>query len=113
MKNFITSNWPSILIIAAFLFWVGYLIINKKWDQLRGTAYWMILQAEDVIRGTKRGKERFETVLQQIYSLIPAWLRFWFPETLVREKLQDWYNQIKDYLDNGKIDGSLQPNLRL
>jgi hypothetical protein len=106
MKNFIIQQWPSIVIIAAFIIWVGYLVVKRKWDQLRSMAYQMILQAERVIVGTNRGQERFETVFQEIYNMIPAWLRFWFPDYLLREKLQEWYNLIKDYLDDGKIDGS-------
>ena len=110
MKNFIISNWPSILIIAVFLFWVGLLIVNKKWDELRGTAYRLMLHAEKVITGTKRGQERFETVFKQIYSLIPPWLQFFVLESDLKEKLQKWYNDIKDYMDNGKVDGSKPPD---
>lgn len=108
MKEFLISNWPTILIIAAFLVWIVNLAVKGKWAELRGIAYRLMLQAESAIRGTKRGQERFETVFTQVYSLIPAWLRFWFPEDLVREKLQDWFNTIKDYLDNGKIDKSVE-----
>ena len=107
MKNFIIQHWPSIAIIGAFLIYAGILAWQKKWDQLRANAYHLMLQAEAVITGTKRGQERFEQVFIALYDMIPAWLRFWFPETLVREKLQDWYNNtLKDFLDNGKIDGS-------
>jgi hypothetical protein len=106
LKDFLFSNWPSILIIVAFLFWVGYLVVNRKWDQLRSMAYRMILQAEKVITGTKRGQERFELVFERVYSLIPPWLRFFILKSDLREQLQEWYNDIKDYLDNGKMDGS-------
>jgi hypothetical protein len=108
MKNFIIQQWPTILIIAVFLFWVGYLVVNRKWDQLRSTAYRMILQAEKVVTGTKKGQERFELVFNRVYSLIPPWLRFFILENDLREQLQDWYNDIKDYLDNGKIDNSIE-----
>ncbi len=107
MENFIIQQWPSIVIIAAFFFLVGYLVVNRKWAQLRATAYRMILQAEKVITGTKRGQERFELVFDRVYSLIPSWLRFFILENELREQLQKWYNDIKDYLDNGKIDNSV------
>jgi len=107
MRNFIISNWPTILIIAVFLIWVIYLAVKKKWDQLRGIAYRLMLQAEKVITGTKKGRERFEAVFKQVYSLIPPWLQFFFPESTVREKLQEWFNDIKDYLDDGKVNHSI------
>lgn len=105
MKEFIINNFISILVIATFVGLVLYLMVNRKWEQLRAMAYWLILQAEKVITGTKRGQERFEAVFEQLYSLVPAWLRFFFPETLVREKLQEWFNHLKDYLSDGKLDG--------
>jgi hypothetical protein len=107
MKNFLIQQWPSIVIIAALIFYVVYLVVNRKWEQMRGDAYRLMVQAESIIKGTKRGQERFEAVFQEIYSLVPAWLRFWFPETLVREMLQKWYNKIKDYLDDGNINNSV------
>ena len=45
----------------------------------------------------------------QVYSLIPPWLKLFFPESTVREKLQEWYTHIKDYMDNGLIDNSAKP----
>jgi hypothetical protein len=65
-----------------------------------------MLWAEKVITGTKRGQERFELVLKQVYSLIPPWLQFFVTESDLREQLQKWYDCIKDYLDNGKVDNS-------
>lgn len=100
MKNFMINDWPTILIIAAFLIWIGYLLVYKKWDQLRGIAYRLMLQAEKAITGTKKGQERFEAVFKQVYSLIPPWLQFFFPETTVREKLQEWFYDIMDYLND-------------
>lgn len=100
MKNFMINDWPTILIIAAFLIWIGYLVVCKKWDQLRGIAYQLMLQAEKAITGTKKGQERFEAVFKQVYSLIPSWLQFFFPETIVREKLQEWFYDIMDYLND-------------
>ena len=107
MKEFFMNNWPTIIIVGVFLVWVGYLIINKKWVELRGLAYRLIFQAERAITGTKKGQERFEAVFRQLYDLIPPWLQFFILESDLKEQLQKWYNDIKDYLDNGKIDGSI------
>lgn len=106
MKNFIITNWPTLVIVGAFLIYVGYLVVTKKWAQLRALAYKLILQAEKAITGTAQGQLRFEQVFKQIYSLVPSWLRLFIPEDTLREKLQEWFNDLKDYLDNGKIDKS-------
>jgi hypothetical protein len=109
MKGFLMQNWATILILLMAFGYVLYLVCNKKWEQLRVTAYRLILQAEKVFTGTKRGQERFEFVLDRLYSLIPGWLQFFVDRKTLREKLQEWYNHVKDYLDDAKINGSSKP----
>lgn len=107
MKTYIMNNLPTIIILTALFIYIIYLAVSRKWAQLRALACKLILQAEKTITGTKVGQERFEMVFAKVYSLIPSWLQFFFPQTLVREKLQEWFNDIKDYLDNGKLDKSI------
>lgn len=107
MKEFITNNWQSILIVVCFIAMMISFAARGKWETIRKISYKLILQAETTIAGTKRGQERFDQVLEQIYILIPAWIRFFAPKSLVKEKLQEWFNEVKDYLDNGKVDGSI------
>lgn len=106
MKDFLIQNWATILIVAIFLAYIVYLVVNKKWDQLRATAYFLMLKAEKTITGTKRGRERFEVVFRQVYSLIPPWLQFFITESMLKDQLQKWYNYIKDYMDDGKVNQS-------
>lgn len=107
MKEFILTNWATILIIAVFAGYVIYLAVNKKWEQLRAMGYRLILQAEKAITGTKKGRERFEYVLKQLYTLIPGWLQFFISEESLREKLQEWYESIKDYMEDGKMNKTM------
>ena len=108
MKEFILSNWPTILLCMAVFFYVFYLAWNKRWDELRKLAYKLILQAEKGISGSKKGQQRFASVLGELYTLIPGWLQFFVSEDSLKEKLQDWFNDVKDYLDDGKINGSTE-----
>lgn len=108
MKNFIISNLPTIIIMAALLIYVVYLIINRKWEKLRLFAYMLILEAEKSLKGNKKGQERFNLVIDKLYAFIPKWLQFFLTEEFMRKKLQEWFIDIKDYLDNGKIDNSIQ-----
>lgn len=106
MKEFLLQNWFIILIGLIFVVYIVYLLINKRWAKLREIAYKLIRQAESVIVGTKRGQERFNLVLDQLYNMIPAWLRFFMPKSLLEQKLQEWFDLIKDSLDDGKINNS-------
>ncbi len=109
MKEIITTNWVSIIIVTVTAGYALYLVVNRKWKQFRSIAYRMILQAEKSITGTKKGQERFEFVFYKLYNLIPGWLQFFVSEESLREKLQEWYDSIKDYMDNGVKDGSNKP----
>lgn len=104
MKEFLVTNGFIILIVIGIVGYIGYLLLNRRWTRLREIAYKLIKQAEKTITGTKKGQERFELVLNQLYNMIPAWLRFFIPRSLMEEKLQEWFNLIKDTLDYGKIN---------
>lgn len=110
MRDFLVSYWFVILVGIAALGYIGYLLVNRKWTRLRELSYKLIRQAETVVVGTKMGQERFDTVLTQLYNMVPVWLRFVIPKTLLEEKLQEWFDLIKDSLDDGKINNSSKIN---
>ncbi|PYG90365.1 hypothetical protein LY28_00248 [Ruminiclostridium sufflavum DSM 19573] len=106
MAEFLESYWRVILVVIGALAYIIYLIINKKWNKLRRIANKLMLQAEQTIVGSQKGQERFEQVLTQVYLLIPAWIRFFIPESLFEKTLQKWFELIKDGLDDGKLNNS-------
>ena len=87
MLEFIKNYWLIILIGIGFTGHIVYLAVNRRWTKLREIAYKLIRQAESVIVGTKKGQERFNLVLGQLYIMIPAWLRFFIPRSLLEQKL--------------------------
>lgn len=109
MKEFLAGNWLVILMGLVVLVYIVYLVVNKKWTRLREDAYKFIRLAEKTVRGTKKGQERFSLVLNQLYNMIPPWLRFFITRTFMEEKLQEWFDMIKDSLDDGKINNSVKP----
>ena len=105
MKQLIISNLPTILIVALFFVYVVYLVVTQQWVRLRETAYKIMLKAEKIFK-TGQGRKKFDYVFEQVYDLVPAWIKIFVPEDDLRFKLQEWYNHAKDYADNGKLDGS-------
>ena len=89
--------------------YIVYLIVKHRWTKLRELSYKLVRQAEQSIVGTKRGKERFTIVLDQLYNMIPVWMRFFIPQSLLKKKLQEWFDLVKDSLDDGEINNSIQP----
>ncbi len=108
MKDFLITNWFILLIAAVFMAFDIYLAVTKQWGKLREQAYALMLQAERIF-SSDEGKKKFDAVFDQLYyNLIPAWMRLFISPDTVKEKLQEWYDLAKDYLDNGKIDNSTE-----
>ncbi len=109
MVDFLLTYGAMIILGIGFIGFIVYLAINHRWDKIRELAYKMIRQAENVIVGTKRGQERFNLVLDQLYNIMPAWLKLFISKSYMEQKLQEWFNLIKDSLDDGKINNSTKP----
>lgn len=108
MKGFIVGNWITILIILAAIGYITYLVIHKKWEKIRADAYKLMLNAEFLIKGTKRGQERFDYVFLKVYSLLPLWVQFIYPPGNLKKKLQEWFDIAKDKLDDNIINNSVK-----
>ena len=108
MVSFLENYWLAIVVAVLLLTYIVYLVINKKWKRLRMIANRLMLQAEQTIIGTKKGKERFEQVLTQVYLLIPVWIRIFVSRNQFEKILQKWFELIKDSLDDGKINNSVE-----
>jgi len=108
MKEFFTANWFIILLAVVFVGFEIYLISTRQWTKLRMQAYGLMLAAERLF-GSGEGKKKFDAVFEKLYhNLIPAWFRMFVSPESIREKLQEWYDLAKDYLDNGKVDNSIE-----
>jgi hypothetical protein len=108
MGEFLINYWFVLLIVLGFVVYIIFLLVNRKWAKLREIAYKLIRQAEAVIVGTKKGQERFELVFDQLYNTIPGWLRLFIPKNMLEQKLQEWFDLIKDSLDDGVINNSVK-----
>ncbi len=113
IRDFLIQYWPYVLAaVVIFVVIPLYLVVRGKWTELRRYAYRVIKVAEDNITGTKLGMERFNFVLDEIYKMVvPAALRPLIPKSTVARKLQLWFYDVKDYLDDGKVNKSLLENL--
>lgn len=100
MKELLIQNWFVVFLTVVFFGYLIYLIIAKQWTKLRELAYALMLGAERLYADNE-GKKKFEFVFEKLYySLIPHWLRIFLTQELIKKKLQEWYDQAKDYLDN-------------
>jgi hypothetical protein len=104
MLYFLKANWFTIAIISLLLFYIGYLAITKQWKKIESIAYKIMLAAEKAV-STADGQAKFNFVMDTAYRMLPRWFQFFISEETLKEKLQNWYNNMLDDLQN-KITSS-------
>ncbi|SDN15791.1 hypothetical protein [Acetanaerobacterium elongatum] len=95
------SNWGNFVsIILTVLLVVGGFFISyfKTSATLKSKAAGLIAEAENQYRTwTKAGNQKFEWVCDQLYSLIPPWLKPLITREVVGNIVQTVFNFIEDY----------------
>ena len=93
-----TEYWPLILLVVIFSSYIIYLATTRQWDRLREQAYAAMLYAERVFVELE-GEKKMDWVLDYIYNTyMPGWMRLVYPPAKVKENLQKWYNEAKEFL---------------
>lgn len=93
MKEYLFIGLAIIIILA-----IIYVLIKCS-NKFRKLAYKMFLFAEhEVIKGRK-----MDYVVNEIYELLPAIFRV-IPKSAYKKLLQNMFDEIKDLLDDGKIN---------
>jgi hypothetical protein len=95
-------NVISAIIIIAIIFLVYVLIKTNK--NIRIKAYEYFLKAEHEISAT--GEEKMQYVIDNIYSYLPTIIRIFVSPELLEKIVQKMFDEIKDLLDDGKINKS-------
>lgn len=96
------------IIIMIFIV-VGFLIIFS-WEKFKSTAYALMLQAKRLAKDTilSSGAEQEEWVINKAYQFLPRAITMLISRELMKTIVHKLYISAKDYLDNGKMDGSIK-----
>lgn len=98
MKDYIAI----ILVLVIFLITI---LLIKFSENFRNRAYKLFLEAEHEL-----GKgEKMDYVVEKIYSYLPLPLKI-LPPAVYKRWLQCLFDEIKDLLDDGKINNSKKEN---
>ena len=102
----------TFLVIAALIIGLGftaYLYIrDKTLADIRTDVYQEFLKAEHTYLHTGAGLQKMEYVIQRARSLLPNWAQFFITEELLRKVVQLWFEAVKDLLDDGKVNRSVE-----
>ena len=78
----------------------------KGLDGIRGDVYQLILKAEHVYNASGQGEQKLKWVVQQARGLLPKWLQTLLSEDALMKIIDWWFKEVKDLLDDGKVNGS-------
>ena len=106
-----TINWFEIVKSVLYILAGGLIVYYKtspklksesdkalEWlERLRGAAVEYIDRAELEFEGTKRGGEKFEWVVDKLYSLLPAAVKPFVSRSTVAEIVQGTFDLVQDY----------------
>ena len=102
---------PVLVIIAVLIvisvIWMGYTYLkNRTLDEIRGDVYQLVLKAEHTYKESTSGKQKMKWVVSQARKLLPGWMQMIISEEMLEKIIQIWFDEIKDLLDDGKMNGS-------
>lgn len=99
-----------ILVIAALA--VLTVVIAYQYAKMKGlegireNVYQLILKAEHIYKESGQGEQKLKWVVQQARGLLPKWLQVIMSEEVLLKIIDWWFKEVKDLLDDGKVNGS-------
>lgn len=95
------------LMIVISVIWIAYSYLKEKTlDQIRADVYQLILKAEHFYTQSSSGKQKLKWVVQEARKLLPGWMQALISEDAMQRIIQVWFDEVKDLLDDGKVNGS-------
>ena len=101
MLRLIKNHWLDILIIAGVVLAIFQLYFRGHKEYLRDLAFKLVTDAE-----LKYGSQTGELKYAFVHSKLPVMLSLIFSEKFVSELIEDAVDKLKDYLDDGLLNGS-------
>lgn len=108
LNNAYQYGWLIVAAIFAGLYF--YEIYRRKGKaamlaQMRTITYQLMIIAEKEY-GQGNGSFKFRWVIDRLYQLLPGTAKIFVTREMAEKYIQGWYDELKDYLDDGKADGS-------
>ena len=88
MKEFLMSNWASLLVILAFVAVLVYLAVRGKKDIVAKILYALVTEAEKTY-GSGTGSVKFAYVVEKAYSYLPAILKVFITYERLKQMIED------------------------
>lgn len=106
--NSVPAPFLFVLIVALIIVTVYIVIENarmKGLEGIRAESYQYMLKAEHTFKSGE-GRQKLRYVVSKARGLLPDWLLFFISEDFLMAIIDIWFAQVKDLLDDGKINNS-------
>lgn len=117
MKAMFSANIPNIstpvvaIIVASVVIVVALIVLyirNRSIEGIREDVYQLFLKAEHLFVESGAGAEKMDWVCEKAYEMLPKVVKLFTTPDMIRVILQKWFVQIKDLLDDGKKNDSVE-----
>ncbi len=110
----VLTQIPVPILVALIAVWVILTVVMvyqyvkmKKLDGIRKDVYRLFKIAEHKYKESGQGKQKLKYVVSEARKLLPKWLQFFLPEEVLMKIIDRWFKTVKDFLDDGKVNGSV------
>lgn len=99
--------WEYRFIILVVIATVLYAAL--EWSKFKTQLYALMLQAKRLAKDAvlKSGDEQVEWVIKKAYQFLPARITIFISEDLMRKIVKYLYSKLKDFIDDGELNNSL------
>lgn len=98
----------TVLIIAFLIKKLIDYITKKGLEGIRLDVYKLFVEAEKTFRASKQGQQKFDYVIHMARGLLPKPIQLFVSESMLKEIVQLWFDGVKDLLDDGKLNNSVE-----
>jgi hypothetical protein len=99
-------DWRFVLIIVLGI--VIYAILDWKNFKIKLNALMLVAKSLAKDKILNSGQEQEDFVVEKLYAIMPAKLKVFISQELLRKIVKKAYATAKDLLDDGKLNGSIQ-----
>lgn len=98
MEFLLNLQWYWYLIIVLAIVTIVLLCVQFK--GFRKIVRNLVIEAEEQIKGTKKGQERFAYVVNLVHQYVPKPLKWYFTEIRIAEWIENAVTCMKNKLEN-------------
>lgn len=105
MLNFIVEyRFMLLIILGVFIFAIF------EWSKFKKLAYSAILNAKSLAKDyvLKSGKQQEDWVVKKMYQYLPKKIIRFINEETMRRVVHYLYRKLKDYIDDGEFNNSIE-----